>query len=102
LTKDIEAPPRRFDRETYRRRHTAERRFNRLKGLRGVTTRYDKTATSYEAAVFLAVPALGKTRLKTDPAAVTGNVHVRRGTVTPGMAPGVTQADRGDSPPPGH
>jgi hypothetical protein len=70
--------------------------------LRGVTTRYDKTATSYEAAVFLAVPAPGKTRLKTDPAAVTGNVHVRRGTVTPGMAPGVTQADRGESPPPGH
>ncbi|MFI8221373.1 IS5 family transposase [Streptomyces sp. NPDC085932] len=43
-----------FDRETYRRRNTVERCFNRLKGFRGVATRYEKTATSYEAAVTLA------------------------------------------------
>ncbi|MEU1854428.1 IS5 family transposase [Streptomyces sp. NPDC019990] len=43
-----------FDRETYRRRNTIERCFNRLKGFRGVATRYEKTATSYEAAVTLA------------------------------------------------
>ncbi|MET8898711.1 IS5 family transposase [Streptomyces albogriseolus] len=43
-----------FDRETYRRRYLVERCFNRLKGFRGIATRYDKTATSYEAAVSLA------------------------------------------------
>jgi transposase len=43
-----------FDRETYRRRNTIERCFNRLKGFRGIATRYEKTATSYEAAVTLA------------------------------------------------
>lgn len=31
-----------------------ERCFNRLKGFRGIATRYDKTATSYEAVVSLA------------------------------------------------
>ncbi|WP_372478509.1 IS5 family transposase [Streptomyces daghestanicus] len=43
-----------FDRETYRRRNAVERCFNRLKGFRGIATRHDKTATSYEAAVSLA------------------------------------------------
>ncbi|MEV8312447.1 IS5 family transposase [Streptomyces flavidovirens] len=43
-----------FDRDTYRRRNTVERCFNRLKAFRGIATRYDKTATSYEAAVSLA------------------------------------------------
>ncbi|MFJ1876892.1 IS5 family transposase [Streptomyces chartreusis] len=43
-----------FDRETYRQRNTVERCFNRLKGFRGIATRYEKTATSYEAAVSLA------------------------------------------------
>ncbi|MEU3904145.1 IS5 family transposase [Streptomyces goshikiensis] len=43
-----------FDRETYRRRNTVERCFNQLKGFRGIATRYEKTATSYEAAVTLA------------------------------------------------
>ncbi|MER7878444.1 IS5 family transposase [Streptomyces solisilvae] len=46
--------PPEFDRETYRRRNTIERCFNRLKGFRGLATRYDKTAVSYEAAVTLA------------------------------------------------
>ncbi|MET9648512.1 IS5 family transposase [Streptomyces syringium] len=43
-----------FDPQTYRRRNTVERCFNRLKGFRVLATRYDKTATSYEAAVCLA------------------------------------------------
>ena len=43
-----------FDRQIYRRRNVVERCFNRLKGFRGIATRYDKTATSYEAAVSLA------------------------------------------------
>ncbi|HZG05800.1 MAG TPA: IS5 family transposase [Streptomyces sp.] len=43
-----------FDRETYRRRNVVERCFNRLKVFRGIATRYEKTATSYEAAVTLA------------------------------------------------
>lgn len=43
-----------FDRQIYRRRSIVERCFNRLKGFRGIATRYDKTATSYEAAVSLA------------------------------------------------
>ncbi|MEU9575311.1 IS5 family transposase [Streptomyces massasporeus] len=43
-----------LDRETYRQRNVTERCFNRLKGFRGIATRYEKTATSYEAAVSLA------------------------------------------------
>ncbi|WP_184829849.1 IS5 family transposase [Streptomyces griseomycini] len=43
-----------FDRGAYWRRNTIGRCFNRLKGFRGIATRYDKTATSYEAAVALA------------------------------------------------
>ncbi|WP_435857384.1 hypothetical protein [Streptomyces longwoodensis] len=43
-----------FDRETCRRRNTIERCFNRLKGFRGIATRYEQAATSYEAAVTLA------------------------------------------------
>ncbi|MEW2426069.1 IS5 family transposase, partial [Streptomyces nigra] len=43
-----------FDRQVYRRRNVVERCFNQLKGFRGIATRYDKTATSYEAAVNLA------------------------------------------------
>ncbi|MER6291247.1 IS5 family transposase, partial [Streptomyces sviceus] len=37
-----------------RQRNIVERCFNRLKGFRGIATRYEKTATSYEAAVTLA------------------------------------------------
>ncbi|MFF5706622.1 transposase [Streptomyces sp. NPDC012794] len=43
-----------FDLQIYRRRNTVERCFNQLKGSRGIATRYEKTATSYEAAVTLA------------------------------------------------
>ncbi|MDX3434406.1 IS5 family transposase [Streptomyces sp. ME01-18a] len=43
-----------FDSEIYRRRNRVERCFNQLKGFRGLATRYEKTATSYEAAVTLA------------------------------------------------
>ncbi|MCI4145762.1 IS5 family transposase [Streptomyces sp. MMS20-AI2-20] len=43
-----------FDRETYKRRNVVERCFNRLKQWRGIATRYDKTAESYQAAVTLA------------------------------------------------
>ncbi|GIH89366.1 IS5 family transposase [Planobispora rosea] len=43
-----------FDREIYKRRNVVERCFNRLKQWRGIATRYDKTAESYQAAVTLA------------------------------------------------
>ncbi|WP_443041169.1 IS5 family transposase [Streptomyces sp. B21-102] len=43
-----------FDRQIYRQRNVVERCFNQLKGFRGIATRYEKTATSYEAAVTLA------------------------------------------------
>ncbi|GAA0280467.1 hypothetical protein GCM10010302_17810 [Streptomyces polychromogenes] len=43
-----------FDREAYKHRNVVERCFNRLKQRRGIATRYDKTAESYEAAVTLA------------------------------------------------
>jgi len=43
-----------FDRQIYRQRNIVERCFNRLKGFRGIPTRYEETATSYEAAVTLA------------------------------------------------
>ncbi|RPK43448.1 Transposase DDE domain protein [Streptomyces sp. ADI92-24] len=43
-----------FDRSVYKQRNVVERCFNRLKQWRGIATRYDKTAESYEAAVTLA------------------------------------------------
>ncbi|KUH39069.1 transposase [Streptomyces kanasensis] len=43
-----------FDREAYKHRNVVERCFNGLKQWRGIATRYDKTAQSYEAAVTLA------------------------------------------------
>ncbi|MFD0883328.1 IS5 family transposase [Streptosporangium algeriense] len=43
-----------FSRELYKRRNVVERCFNRLKQFRGLATRYDKTAESYQAAVTLA------------------------------------------------
>ncbi len=46
--------PQAFDRETYKRRNVVERCFNRLKQWRGIATRYDKTAQSYQAAITLA------------------------------------------------
>ncbi|ATZ29429.1 Transposase DDE domain protein [Streptomyces lavendulae subsp. lavendulae] len=46
--------PTAFDSRIYRRRNTVERCFSQLKGFRGIATRYEKTATSYEAAVTLA------------------------------------------------
>ncbi|MFH8573028.1 IS5 family transposase [Streptomyces sp. NPDC017993] len=43
-----------FDREAYKQRNTVERCINKLKQWRGLATRYDKTATSYLAALHLA------------------------------------------------
>ncbi|EPD57758.1 hypothetical protein HMPREF1211_06096 [Streptomyces sp. HGB0020] len=42
-----------FDQQSYKRRNVVERCFNRLKQWRGIATRYDKTAESYQAAVTL-------------------------------------------------
>ncbi|WP_374117968.1 transposase [Streptomyces sp. S07_1.15] len=43
-----------FDRDLHKRRNVVERCFSRLKQWRGLATRYDKTAESYQAAVTLA------------------------------------------------
>ncbi|WP_257155584.1 IS5 family transposase [Streptomyces sp. Ru87] len=43
-----------FDKQVYKRRNVVERCFHRLKQWRGIATRYDKTAESYQAAVTLA------------------------------------------------
>ncbi|GAA2615727.1 hypothetical protein GCM10010304_81370 [Streptomyces roseoviolaceus] len=43
-----------FDKQLYKRRNVVERCFSRLKQWRGIATRYDKTAESYQAAVTLA------------------------------------------------
>ncbi|UYM26178.1 transposase [Streptomyces albus] len=42
------------DREIYKHRNVVERCFSRLKQWRGIATRYDKTAESYQAAITLA------------------------------------------------
>jgi transposase len=42
-----------FDREVYKRRNTVERGINLLKQRRGLATRYDKTATIYQAGLHL-------------------------------------------------
>jgi transposase len=43
-----------FDKQLYKRRNVVERCFNRLKQCRSVATRYDKTASSYQATVTIA------------------------------------------------
>ncbi|MFH8738489.1 IS5 family transposase [Streptomyces sp. NPDC017964] len=43
-----------FDKAAYRQRNTVERCFNKLKQWRGLATRYDKTATMYQAGLHLA------------------------------------------------
>jgi len=43
-----------FDAELYRDRNVVERAFNRLKGWRGIATRYDKHARNYRAGVVVA------------------------------------------------
>lgn len=45
------ARPPAFDKQVGKRRNAVERCFNRLKQWRGIATRYDKIAQSYEAAV---------------------------------------------------
>lgn len=57
-----------FDRETYRQRNLIERCFNRLKGFRGIATRYEKDRHLLRSGgQSRVIPALGKIRLKTDP-----------------------------------
>jgi len=46
--------PPHFDTDLYRDRNVVERAFNRLKGWRGVATRYDKHARNYRAGVLVA------------------------------------------------
>ncbi len=46
--------PPRFDATTYRDRNVVERTFNRLKGWRGIATRYDKHARNYRAGIVVA------------------------------------------------
>lgn len=43
-----------FDTERYKDRNVVERAFNRLKGWRGLATRYDKLALTYRGGVILA------------------------------------------------
>lgn len=43
-----------FDREAYKQRNTVERCINRLKQWRGIATRYEKTATIYQAGLHIA------------------------------------------------
>ncbi len=47
-----------FDADLYRDRNVVERAFNRLKGWRGIATRYDKHARNYRAGVVVACIAL--------------------------------------------
>ena len=46
--------PPKFDAGLYRDRNVVERAFNRLKGWRGIATRYDKSARNYRAGVLVA------------------------------------------------
>ncbi|MEU9826331.1 transposase [Micromonospora chersina] len=48
------AGPPTLDKQLYKRRNVVERCLNRLKQCRSVATRYDKTATSYQATVTIA------------------------------------------------
>ena len=45
--------PHTFDRDTYRERHRIENVFGKIKAFRAIATRYDKTASSFEAGIYL-------------------------------------------------
>ena len=47
-------PPREYDRDLYRARHLIENFFARLKQFRAIATRYDKRATYFLGAIYLA------------------------------------------------
>jgi transposase len=46
--------PRKYDKELYKARHLIENFFARLKQYRAIATRYDKLATSFLGAIYLA------------------------------------------------
>ena len=50
--------PRTYDRELYKARHLIENFFCKLKQLRAIATRYDKTAHNFLAAIYLAASAI--------------------------------------------
>jgi len=50
--------PRQYDKELYRSRHLIENFFRKLKQFRAISTRYDKTARNFLAAVYLAALAI--------------------------------------------
>ncbi len=57
--------PPHFNPELYRDRNVVERAFNRLKGWRGIATRYDKHALTYLGGVILAATVIHfRTNLK--------------------------------------
>lgn len=47
-----------FDRDAYRGRNVVERAFGRIKGWRGIATRYDKHARNYRAGIIVAAIVL--------------------------------------------
>lgn len=51
---DLRRRPVRYDRDTYKRRHTVECAFNLMKEWRGLATRYDRHAVIFRGAVVLA------------------------------------------------
>ncbi|MFE4632844.1 transposase [Streptomyces sp. NPDC056773] len=59
-----------FDRQVCKHRNVVERCFNRLKQWRGIATRYDKNAESYEAAITLASILVWAGHLTTTPPVV--------------------------------
>ncbi|RAJ71194.1 putative transposase of IS4/5 family DUF4096 [Streptomyces sp. Amel2xB2] len=67
-----------FDRQLYKQRNVVERCFNRLKQWRGIATRYDKTAESYQAAIALASLPMWTLHLTTTPRAAIERPPSRR------------------------
>ena len=50
--------PAAYDKEKYKKRNKAERLFNKLKGYRGIATRYDKLAAMFLGGVLAALLAV--------------------------------------------
>lgn len=50
--------PRDYDRDLYKARHLIENFFAKLKQYRGIATRYDKRATNFLAAIYLAASVI--------------------------------------------
>ncbi len=77
--------PAAYDKEKYKQRNKAERLFNKLKGYRGIATRYDKLAAVFLGGVLATLLAVSLKCIVNTPQLLLSPAHV---VIQPGSYPG--------------